>query len=921
MNVKIKEDEFLIPFFKENDFVRKQCKICGSYFWTQNLDAEICGDSPCQNYTFINNPPTKRSFSLKEMRQLFLSFFEKNNHEIIKPYPIVARWRDDVYFVGASIFNFQPYVTDGIIPPPANPLVISQPCLRFNDLDNVGPTAGRHLVIFEMGGAHAFNYPNKKVYWKNETIKFHHELLTKELGVKSSDVTYKEHFWIGGGNAGPDVEACVNGLEISTLVFMVYKIIDEKLVESPIKTVDTGYGIERWTWLSQGAVSGFHAIYDSILNKIFEYASLKPDEKLLAESSKISGAMNIESLNDKIKARKKVAEKIGIDWVELDKILTPIETAYAIADHTKALAFIISEGVIPSNVEEGYLARLLVRRTCRLLKLLEIEDKLLDIIDMQISFWGEDFPNLKLMRNEILEILEFEKEKYEKTVEKGVEIVKKLSASLKVKKINELPVDRLIELYDSHGLVPEVVKEIAEKEGVKVNIPGNFFSIVASRHSQASKPAENQLVKELTLKFSNIPETKLLYYEDPYLKEFKAKVLAAYNGKYIVLDQTCFYPEGGGQPGDSGFLTINGVKINVINAIKVNNIVVHVVENSPLKPGDIVKGEIDWERRRSLMRHHTGTHILLGAARKVLGEHVWQAGAQKGVESSRLDISHYKRISDEEMFKIEQVALKVITEDIPVEIQWLPRDKAEKTYGFKLYQGGVVPGKEIRIVKIGDFDVEACGGTHCKRTGEIGLIKILKIEKLQDGVERIIFASGPQALKHIQEKEAKLLKVAKILDLPIERVDEAVESLTKKLDETRKTLEKLLMEAAKIEARNLVNKACEIQGVKLITLKKALEDENQILSLINEVSKIEPNSVFIAALVKDSVKIFVSIGKKALAKGLNAAELASNLAKIVGGGGGGKPYFGQGGGTKLDKVDEALSTAKKLLEEKLSKAI
>ncbi|MEM2576402.1 MAG: alanine--tRNA ligase [Candidatus Bathyarchaeia archaeon] len=917
MSINIKEDEFSIPFFKENDFVRRKCKICGSYFWTQNSEAENCGDAPCQNYTFINNPPTKKHFSLKEMRQLFLSFFEKNGHEIIKPYPIVARWREDVYFVGASIFNFQPYVTEGIIPPPANPLVVSQPCLRFNDLDNVGPTAGRHLVIFEMGGAHAFNYPDKKVYWKNETIKFHHEFLTKELGVDSSVVTYKEHFWSGGGNAGPDVEACVNGLEISTLVFMIYKISNGQLIESPIKTVDTGYGIERWTWLSQGSVSGFHAIYNSLLNKIFEYANLKPDEKLLAESSKLSGAMNIESLKDKIEARKKVAEKTGLDWVELDKILTPIETAYAIADHTKALAFIISEGVIPSNVEEGYLARVLVRRTCRMLKLLEIEDKFLDIIEMQILFWGDEFPNLKLMRNEILEILEIEKEKYEKTIEKGIETVKKLSATFKAKKIVEFPVENLIELYDSHGLIPEIVKEIAEKEGLKVNIPGNFFSIVASKHSQVLKPVEDPLIKELTFKFSGLPATKLLYYEDAYIKEFKAKVLAVENERYIVLDQTCFYPEGGGQPGDTGFLLYNGNKINIVNVIKAGNVIVHIAENAFLKPGVIVKGEIDWERRKSLMRHHTGTHILLGAARKVLGMHVWQAGAQKGVENSRLDISHHKKITEEEIFEIEKVASKIIIENIPVEIEWLPRNKAEKTYGFRLYQGGAVPGKEIRVVKIGDFDVEACGGTHCKRTGEVGLLKILRVDRLQDGVERIIFATGPQALKYIQERETKLSKIAKILDSSLENIDVAVESLTKKFEETRKTLEKLIEETAKVEAKNLLNKAFEIQGVKVIILKKTLEDENQILALINEISKIEPNSVSIVVLIKEFVKIFVSIGKKALNKGLNAAELASNLAKIVGGGGGGKPYFAQGGGTKINKVDEVLTAAKNLLEEKL----
>lgn len=916
--MEIDENEFAIPFFKENGFVRKKCKKCGSHYWTQDLDSEICGDAPCQEYTFIGKPPTKRSYSLREMRRLFLSFFEKNGHKVIEPYPVVARWRDDVYFVGASIFDFQPYVTGGVMPPPANPLVVSQPCLRFNDLDNVGPTAGRHLVIFEMGGAHAFNYPQKKVYWKNETIRLHHELLTKELGVDSSSVSYKEHFWMGGGNAGPDVEACVDGLEISTLVFMSYKVVDGELVEIPIKTVDTGYGMERWTWLSQGAVSGFHAVYKPILEKIFSLAGLNPEEKLLAESAKLSGRMNVETLSEKVEARRMVAERVGMDWVELDNILTPIESAYAVADHTKALAFILSEGIVPSNTEEGYLARLLVRRAYRMLKLLGIEDNFLDIMDMQVSYWGEDFPNLKRMRGEILEILATEEEKYKKTLERGMEIVKRLALNLKARNVKELPASALIELYDSHGLVPEMVKEIAEKEGVKVKVPGNFFGMVADKHSRAPAPMEDPLARKLSQKISGLPETKPLYYEDPYLKEFEAKVLGVYEGKYVVLDQTCFYPEGGGQPGDSGVLTLGEVEVKVVEARKVGNVIIHVTEGAPLKPGDLVKGRIDWEKRRSLMRHHTGTHILLGAARRVLGEHAWQAGAQKGVESSRLDVSHHKRLTREEAAKIEELASIVIAEDLPVKVEWMPREEAEKTYGFRLYQGGAVPGREIRVVKIGDWDVEACGGTHCSRTGEVGLLKILRIDRPQDGVERIIFATGPQALKHIQEREAKLLKVSESLGVPIEKVDEAVEGLIKKFEEARRALERCVAKSAKVEAKALLAEAEEIRGVKLVALKKTLEDEREVLALLNEISKAEPRSVSVVALVKESARVFVSVGEEALKLGLNAAEIASKLAKLLGGGGGGKPYFGQGGGTKIDGVDEALSAARRLLQEKLS---
>ena len=267
--------EYQIDFFKEEGFTRKRCRVCGSYFWTQGRGIDTCGDSPCQEYTFIGNPPTAKNFSVDETREAFLRFFEENNHTRIKPYPVIARWRADLFLTIASIADFQPFVTEGMIPPPANPLVISQPCLRFSDVDNVGLTAGRHYVIFEMGGAHAFNYPDKKVYWKDETVRYHHNFITQVLGVDSAAVTYKEGVWSGGGNAGPCVEGIVSGFEVCTLVFMQYRVVDGKFVDMPLKIVDTGYGIERYSWLSQGTPSGFHAVYGPLLDKILSLSGAK----------------------------------------------------------------------------------------------------------------------------------------------------------------------------------------------------------------------------------------------------------------------------------------------------------------------------------------------------------------------------------------------------------------------------------------------------------------------------------------------------------------------------------------------------------------------------------------------------------------------------------------------------------------------
>ena len=915
----IDENEFAVPFFKESGFLRRQCVACGSHFWTQVPDRQTCGDVPCEEYTFIGNSPAHAGLSVKEARDTFLSFFESKGHKIVKPYPVVARWRDDVYLVGASIFDFQPLVTEGVIPPPANPLVVSQPCLRFTDLDNVGPTAGRHLLIFEMGGHHAFNYPDKQVYWKDQTIRYHHELLTEKLGVKSELATYKEHFWSGGGNAGPDLEACVSGLEISTLVFMQYKVIGDQLISLPIKTVDTGYGIERWAWLTQASPSCFSVIYGPILDRILSAAGASIDPKIMIENTKVSGIMNIEKTSDRVEARKKVAERLGMDWRELEKIIVPIERASAVADHTKAISFLLAEGVVPSNVAVGYLTRLLIRRTYRMLRLLGIEDRMGEITEMQISHWGRDFPHLVEMRNEILEALSVEEEKYKKTLERGSEMVKRISAELKAKQQDTVPAETLVQLYDSHGLVPDIVRDEAEKEGIKVDVPGNFFGMVAERHLAATGKAEDESEKVLKEKAAGFPETTPLYYRDAYQQEFEAKVLGSLDSKYLVLDQTCFYSEGGGQLADHGIIASAGGSAKVVDVQRVGAVSLHQIEGPMPKEGEAVKGRIDWERRTALMRHHTATHVVLGAARRVLGQHAWQSGAQKGVDSVRLDISHYERITDEQVSEIERLACNLVMKCVPVEVSWMPREKAEQTYGFILYQGGVVPGKEIRVVKTGDWDVEACGGTHVKNTGEIGLIKILKNERVQDGVERLIFAAGSAALRAIQDRQAILERSAAALDAPLEKVDEYAKSISEEKDRLTKRLQDVREQLAAVESKELLSHAEKVGKIKLATTLKRVDEEEDVVALSNQVVEADPSAVLVVALVRDSVRIFVAAGKNAIDAGMHAGKVAGELAKLVGGGGGGKEYFGQGGGTKLDKAEAVLTNAKKVVQSHLKK--
>lgn len=860
------------------------------------------------------------------MREAFLSFFEKRGHARIKPYPVVARWRDDLYFTHASIIDFQPYVTNGIIPPPANPLVISQPCIRFVDVDNVGPTFGRHLTIFEMGGHHAFNYPDKEVYWKDQTVRYHHEFVTKELGVKSEEVIYKEDVWSGGGNAGPDLETIVRGLELATLVFMKFKVVDDEFVELPIRTVDTGYGIERYTWLSQGSLSCFHAVYGPILDEVLKMAGVSgADNKLLARVAQLSGAMILKKIADRSEARRKVAEQVGVGVDELNKVLLPVENAFAVVDHTRCLAFMLAEGIVPSNVGEGYLTRLMLRRTYRQLRMLAIEGKLLDIIDMQIDSWSQDFPRLKEMRDNILEILSVEQDKFKQTLKRGRLLVKRITKDLKAKRLSEIPTKTLIELYDSHGLPPEVVKETAEGEGFRVKVPENFYAEVAERHVQAPPPRQTEKIEGLEAKVSDLPETRMLYYEDAYLREFEAKVLRVLDKKYVVLEKTAFYPEGGGQPADHGYLRFGKIQSEVVDVQKIGNVIVHVMKGSTPKEGDKIFGSIDWERRNSLMKHHTGTHVVMGAARRVLGEHVWQSGAQKDVGRTRLDISHFRRLTLEEIHEIERLANQAIARNIPVETAWMPREEAEKRYGFRLYQGGVVPGREIRVVRSGDWEVEACGGTHLKNTGEIGFIKIVHTERIQDGVERIIFSAGLPALKAVQENEKSLWKLSELLNAPMEKLEKTADRLVKEWKESRREKKRLLEEIAKREAarpgaRVEERKTVPINGVKYLTQRLEQVDVDRMIKTASELVRRDPKVVAVFYGVdKKTARIVVMAGKEAVNLGVDSREIAGEAASVLGGGGSGRPDFAQGGGTLVKKMSDALAKAEQVIRKQVRK--
>jgi alanyl-tRNA synthetase len=304
----------------------------------------------------------------------------------------------------------------------------------------------------------------------------------------------------------------------------------------------------------------------------------------------------------------------------------------------------------------------------------------------------------------------------------------------------------------------------------------------------------------------------------------------------------------------------------------------------------------------------------MGAARRVLGQHVWQAGAQKDVERSRLDFSHFRRLTLEEMHKIEELANKAVIRNVPVETSWKPRTEAEKQYGFRLYQGGVVPGKEIRVVNIKDWDVEACGGTHLKNTGEIGFIKILHSERIQDGVERIVFSAGLPALRAVQQKEALLWKVAEKLNAPLEKLEATVERVVAEWKQTRREREHLMRELAKYKAREHLETAKEVHGLKMIIHAVNEVDVDSLIQIASETVRIEPEAIVVLCTSNKTARLVVMAGKEALKRGINSRQIAVEVASLLGGGGSGRPDFAQGGGPQTEKVPEALQRAEEIIK-------
>ena len=939
-----------LAVFHENGYVRKQCRVTSLWFWTTDADRDTCGDTSEDEYTFIGAPLIsgfdQRGKALKDaMREAFLGYFENQEHTRIDPYPVLARWRDDIHLTIASIADFQPHVTSGAVDPPANPLAVSQPCIRLTDVDAVG-RSGRHLTTFEMMAHHVFNRPDEglNIYWMEACVEHCHRMLTETFGIDAGEVTYVENPWCGGGNAGAAVEVIVGGLELATLVFMDMEEHPDGDIElkgdmyrtMPLQIIDTGYGLERFCWAAAGTPTIYEAIYPETVTWLKELAgfdqvanrwpSLDLDG-LLSEMSRLNGIMNIEAGVDgdhlvHLFLTKLNERGVDITAEQFSSVTEPLANIYAIPDHLHALCNMLGDGLVPSNAKAGYLARMLARRVLRMRDELGIDVSLPDLAShhLKVNLGGQ---LNKQTEGGLLTILALEEERYAEMLRKGTNVIQTQLKSVP-KSSESIPDEHLFTMNDSHGLAPDMAITLARNAGWShVALRTGFSAEMAERHARLAKEAASVASGSTsTLDVASLPATASLYYDAVYQPVFDAKVLAcmASDGPgpegsthAVVLDSTLFYPEGGGQEADHGTLVQGDSTVEVLDTQKFGDVIVHFT-NQPVEVGSSVQGCLDWKRRKQLMDHHTAVHIVGGAARRLLGPHIFQAGSHLSVDSGRLDITHYHRLTRHDLDAMEDMANAVLAEVRTTEKTELNRKDADMVHGFDLYQGGAPKGDSIRILKIADHDIQACGGTHHDEPGQIGSIRIVRSSAVQDGVERLHIVAGEAALTYARSQDALVRESSEVFGVHGDDLPKAAARFFKEWKEQRKLIEQLESEIVRLRTSGGGDATSDVDGVRVVVMEID-GDLKSMTTMLKELT-LDASAPTLAVLGSrdGGGKLMIAATENTLAsERYNAVDLLRSISPHIKGGGGGRPTFAQGGGSHPDGLDDALDAAREAL--------
>lgn len=864
-----------------------------------------------------------------ELRKKYLQFFADKEHLILKSAPLIPENDPTLLLVGAGMAPFKPFFT-GKMNPPHPRISTSQKCVRTGDIENVGRTA-RHHTFFEMLGNFSFGdyFKKEAVAWAWEFLTVHLEMPVDKLWITihtgddeafaiwNEDIKIPAHriirmednFWeIGPGPCGPCSEIyfdlgeergcgspdcavgcdCDRYLEIWNLVFTQYDR-DEAGNYTPLakKNIDTGAGLERIASVLQRKPSNFET---DLLFPLIEYAA-----KLAAVEYGPSNKTNV--------------------------------SLKVIADHIRSMTVMIADGVLPSNEGRGYVLRRILRRAVRHARLLGIEKMfLVEMVDIVVGIFAEAYPDLGEKEAYIKKVIQLEEERFQTTLVQGMELLSKHIQVLKETDVKVLDGATVFKLYDTFGFPWELTLEIVEEHGMKLD--KEAFDVAMKEQRERARAGRQASAEQVVIPDLSHLDTAQLSVDE---EVSTAKVVLLWKDGVIVnevhdgedigiiLDVTPFHAEGGGQVSDLGFMEGTLGKLETTAVKKLLNgttyHLCHVTEGS-LKVNDTVTVKVDLGRRRDIARNHTATHLLHAALKKILGSHVNQAGSFVTPDRLRFDFSHFSSVTAEELAHVEKSVNQAALHNIPVDIMETTQDKAKEMGALALF--GEKYGDLVRVVAVGDVSTELCGGSHVGNTAEIGLVKIVSEAGIGSGIRRIEAVTGAGAIEYITARENLLLHAAALLKARPEEVVAKVDGVISRVKELEQELAALTAKQAQVEVEELLAKSQEINQTQVVVGQVSSADMDGLRMVADLVrDRLQCGVVALGSVNADKVNFVVMATKEAVGKGIHAGNIVKTLAKIAGGGGGGRPDMAQAGGKNPEKIAEALQAAVEVIHNQI----
>ena len=879
-----------------------------------------------------------KAYGVNELRRMYLEFFESKDHLSMNSFSLVPHNDNSLLLINAGMAPLKPYFTGQEIPP-RNRVTTCQKCVRTGDIENVGKTA-RHLTFFEMLGNFSFGD-----YFKLEAIQWSWEFLTevlgmeperlypsiyfeddeafeiwnKVIGVPAEKITrfYRDengkcdNFWEhGAGPCGPCSEIyydrgekygcgspdckvgceCDRFMEVWNNVFTQYNGDGNgNYEELANKNIDTGMGLERLAAVVQD------------VNSVFDIDTMKA-------------------------IRDRICEIAGVEYQSDEAKDVSIRL---ITDHIRSSTFLISDGVMPSNEGRGYVLRRLIRRAARHGRLLGIKDKFLANLSQTVIAESKDgYPELEEKKAFILNVLTQEEDKFDKTIDQGLAILGDMKEAMKAEGSTVLTGENAFKLYDTYGFPLDLTQEILEESGMSLDEEG-FKAAMQQQREMARKARKvtNYMGADATVydEIDTAITSEFVGYED-LTHESKVTVLttetevveALSDGEVgtIIVDETPFYATMGGQNADLGVIVGPEGEFEVKDTIKLRGgKVAHVgqITNGMIKSGDAVTLKVDAASRKATCKNHSATHLLQKALREVLGTHVEQAGSFVDANRLRFDFSHFSAMTKEELDKVEAIVNAKIEEDMAVVTKEMSVEDAKKSGAMALF--GEKYGETVRVVSMGDFSTELCGGTHVKNTGAIGSFKIISESGVAAGVRRIEALTGNGVTAYYKELEANMEKAAKLLKANPDKVTEKIEHLLAEIKALTSENESMKSKLAKDALGDVMDQVVEVKGVKLLATSVSGVDMNGLRELGDQLKeKLGEGVVVLASDLDGKVNLIAMVTEEVMKKGAHAGNLIKGIAALVGGGGGGRPNMAQAGGKNPAGIPDAIAKVAEVLE-------